>query len=180
MGHTPEFASMGGYLTRIMPGFVIHALQLGKGILALSPIPGASGDYTADLEHLREWQPAMLISLTSTAEMVAAGAATLGQDMLDSGTRWVHLPVTDFGTPDADFEEKWSEVSLLVRQALVGGGRILVHCRGGCGRSGMVALRLMIESGEKPADALAHLRRIRPCAVETEAQRDWAFAGRRR
>ncbi|MBA84633.1 protein-tyrosine phosphatase family protein [Thalassobius sp. S69A] len=161
-----------------MPHFIIHALQSGKGILALSPIPGGSGEYAADLEHLREWQPAMLISLTSMVEMVAAGAASLGQDMLDSGTRWVHLPIADFGTPDAGFEDAWPQVSQLARQALHGGGRVLVHCRGGCGRSGMVALRLMIESGEKPAAALAHLRRVRPCAVETEAQRQWAFDGR--
>lgn len=157
-----------------MPDFVIHALQLDEGILALSPMPGRSGDYAADLEHLREWQPALLISLTTLAEMVDKGAADLGQNMQDRGARWVHLPVPDFGTPDADFDEKWPEVSRLARQALHGGGRVLVHCMGGCGRSGMVALRLMVDAGEKPGPALERLRRIRPCAVETEAQLNWA------
>src|SRR5690606_33735699 len=62
--------------------------------------------------------------------------------------------------------------------ALEGGGRVLVHCLGGCGRSGMVALRLMIGAGETPEVALRHLRGVRPCAVETEAQLAWA-TGRR-
>jgi len=57
---------------------------------------------------------------------------------------------------------------------LQGGGRVLIHCRGGCGRSGMAALRLMIESGEEAGAALSRLRALRPCAVETEAQMAWA------
>lgn len=158
-----------------MPDFIIHALQLGNGILALSPMPGRGGDYAGDLEHLREWQPAMLITLTTAAEMVERGAAHLGQDMQDRGARWAHLPIPDFGTPDADFMEKWPEVSQIARRALKGGGRVLIHCMGGCGRSGMIALRLMIEAGEKPQEALAHLRRVRPCAIETEAQLAWAL-----
>ena len=51
--------------------------------------------------------------------------------------------------------------------ALQGKGRVLIHCMGGCGRSGMAALRLMIEAGEAPGAALERLRAVRPCAVET-------------
>jgi protein-tyrosine phosphatase len=56
------------------------------------------------------------------------------------------------------------------------GGRVLVHCFGGCGRSGMAALRLMVAAGEGPESALHRLRASRACAVETEAQRLWAVA----
>jgi hypothetical protein len=157
-----------------MAEFVIHALQLGDGILALSPVPGRGGDYGADLEHLREWQPAMVISMTTEAEMIASGARDLGQDLRDSGTRWVHLPVEDFAAPGPDVSAQWPEVSLAARRALEGGGRVLIHCKGGCGRSGMAALRLMVDAGEPTAEALAHLRRVRPCAVETQEQMDWA------
>ena len=45
---------------------------------------------------------------------------------------------------------------------------------GGCGRSGMAVLRLMIEAGEDAETALARLRTIRPCAIETDAQMAWA------
>jgi hypothetical protein len=41
----------------------------------------------------------------------------------------------------------------------------------------MAVLRLMVECGEDPAQALARLRSVRPCAVETDAQLDWACAG---
>ncbi|SMY06745.1 hypothetical protein LOM8899_00875 [Flavimaricola marinus] len=63
----------------------------------------------------------------------------------------------------------------MVRGLLGQGGKVLVHCFGGCGRSGMAVLRLMIEAGEDGATALTRLQELRPCAVETEAQRVWAF-----
>ena len=157
----------------------IHALPVSGGILALSPLPGVDGDYLGDLQHIAEWRPAMVVSLVTMAELVGAGAGGLGQDVQDHGTRWVHLPIPDFGVPDDRFLRNWPEVSARARKALLGGGRVLIHCRGGCGRSGMVALRLMIEAGEAGDDALARLRAIRPCAVETEDQMTWARAARR-
>ncbi|MBV2358695.1 dual specificity protein phosphatase family protein [Thalassococcus sp. CAU 1522] len=158
---------------------VIHALPVGGGILALSPLPGAGGDYAGDLEHIAEWRPALVITLTTKAEMAEAEAQGLGADIQDHGTRWMHLPIRDFGAPDAGFAENWPRLSEQARKALSGGGRVLVHCRGGCGRSGMVALRLMIEAGEAKDDALARLRAVRPCAVETEEQMAWAMAAER-
>jgi hypothetical protein len=41
----------------------------------------------------------------------------------------------------------------------------------------MIVLRLMIAAGEHPDLALARLRETRPCAVETDAQMDWALRG---
>ncbi len=158
---------------------IVSALSVGQGILAISPIPGAEGDYAGDVQHLIEWKPAIVISLVNEVEMVAAGAAGLWHDLVEAGCRWEHLPITDFGVPDDAFEEAWPVVSANARRALMGGGRILVHCRGGCGRSGMVALRLMIELGEAADDALARLRAVRSCAVETDAQMAWALSTKR-
>ncbi|MVO15217.1 protein-tyrosine phosphatase family protein [Parasedimentitalea huanghaiensis] len=158
---------------------VIHALSVADGILALCPLPGAGGDYRGDLEHIHDWKPGIVISMTTEAEHVAVGGGTLGTDIQSMASRWVHLPVPDFGTPSAKVLSKWPAASHMARKALVGGGRVLVHCRGGCGRSGMVVLRLMIECGERPELALDRLRAVRPCAVETPEQLQWAY-GRRR
>ncbi|WP_238704944.1 protein-tyrosine phosphatase family protein [Parasedimentitalea marina] len=158
---------------------VIHALSVADGILALCPLPGAGGNYRGDLDHIHDWQPGLVISMTTEAEQVAVGGATLGTDIQSLASRWVHLPVPDFSPPPPEVLAKWPPVSHMARKALVGGGRVLVHCRGGCGRSGMVVLRLMIECGEKPAVALARLRAVRPCAVETPEQMQWAYGPRR-
>lgn len=160
-----------------MSDFIIYALRVGGGTLALAPLPGAGGDYAADLAHICDWKPAIVVSLTTPAEMLSAGAETFGNDVQEAGTRWVAFPIPDFGVPDASQIEAWTKASHDISRALAGGGRVLVHCRGGCGRSGMVALRLMIAQGEEPEAALERLRHIRPCAVETEAQLRWARRG---
>lgn len=154
----------------------LHALSVADGILALCPLPGAGGDYVGDMDHIHDWQPGLVISMTTAVEHLQAGAEGLGQDFQAMGSRWHHLPLPDFSAPNTAMLEQWEEVSALARQALRGGGRVLVHCKGGCGRSGMVVLRLMIEAGELPTKALHRLRQVRPCAVETEAQMQWAMA----
>ncbi len=40
-----------------------------------------------------------------------------------------------------------------------------------------LSARLMVEAGEAGDRALARLRAVRPCAVETEAQMGWACEG---
>ncbi|MWD26204.1 protein phosphatase [Aquicoccus sp. SCR17] len=158
-----------------MASLVLYALRVGGGILALSQMPGRDGRYAADMEHLYEWQPGLVITLATEAELVGHGAADLGADLQSAGTRWAHLPVADMGVPSAEVTYRWAETSARALGALQGGGRVLVHCLGGCGRSGMAALRLMIEAGEKPDRALVRLRALRPCAVETEEQLYWAL-----
>lgn len=154
--------------------FVIHEIPLAGGTLAISPMPGRTRHYYADWLTLAAWDPALVITLTAQAEMDRKGAGSLGTDLANGGIEWLHLPVRDFGVPhDLD----WSAVSGRVHAHLAKGARVLVHCFGGCGRSGMVVLRLMIASGEAPDAALERLRRIRPCAVETGAQMAWALQG---
>ncbi|UMA64152.1 dual specificity protein phosphatase family protein [Roseivivax marinus] len=158
---------------------VIHALPVGGGILALAPMPGADGDFAADLEHILDWTPALVISLATTNEMAAAGAGDLGPRLQQRATRWLHIPVPDMEAPDDEATALWADASRFACRALTGGGRVLIHCKAGIGRSGMAALRLMIEAGEAPDEALDRLRAVRPGAVETDAQLHWAMSAPR-
>lgn len=159
-----------------MSGLVIYALPVGGGTLAMASLPGRGGDYRGDLEVFHEWAPGIVISMTTEVEMAEVGGQNFGSDIQAMASRWCHLPVPDFGAPGGEVDAKWPEVSRNVRQALKGGGRVIVHCRGGCGRSGMVALRLMVECGEDRFEALNRLRALHDCAVETKGQLQWAFA----
>ncbi len=157
-----------------MDDFAIHELHVGAGVLALCPLPGRCGQYGDDLARLRNWQPNLLISMTKFHEMAEADALSLGKDVGNIGCNWLHLPIEDFGTLHASDQVPWSIVRQAALSLLKAGGRVLVHCKGGCGRSGMIVLRLMIEMGEGPEDALKRLRHMRPCAIETDAQMYWA------
>lgn len=151
-------------------------VAVGRGTLALSPMPGRTRHYAADLAALLRWGPDLVVTMCETVELARKGAGGLPEDLAAAGIAWVHLPIADFGAPGPEVEALWPGVSARARGVLAGGGQVLVHCFGGCGRSGMAVLRLMIEAGEAPTAALARLRAARPCAVETEAQMDWAMA----
>jgi protein-tyrosine phosphatase len=153
--------------------FSISELAAAGGVLGICPLPGRFRDYGTDLADMLAWQPDIVLTLTTLPEMAQHGADRLGQDLMQAGVRWVHLPVEDFGIPSDDVRATWPDLV----PVLAWGGRILAHCYGGCGRSGMALLRLMVEAGESGSEALLRLRAARPCAVETEAQRVWAFAG---
>lgn len=155
--------------------FVIHAIPVAGGIVALAPFPGRDkGSFEADMAHIRDWQPAIVMSLTTDAEMVRLGQRDLGQAFVAMGARWIHLPIEDYGVPTGEPRKAWPIVSRAALRALKGGGRVLVHCKGGCGRSGMVVLRLMVMAGEAPVSALERLRAVQPDAIETSGQMNWA------
>ena len=149
-----------------MSNYVIYSLPAAGGTLALSPLP-----LGADLQTMLDWQPDLVVSMTSQEEMDRLGAGDLGQALLQAGVKWHHLPAVDYGTPDSPDIRMIEDAALDVLRA---GGKVLTHCRGGCGRAGMMALRLMIAAGEAPDPALTRLREVRSCAVETDAQLAWA------
>lgn len=155
--------------------FEIAEVPLAAGVLGLSPCPGRAGNYGQDLASLRAWAPDYVVTMVTQTELEVVSATELGRDL--HPIVWRHLPVTDFGTLDAAGRVRWTGVSAELHGVLSAGGRVLVHCFGGCGRSGMIVLRLMVASGEPPDMALSRLRQARPCAVETQAQMDWAVAG---
>jgi hypothetical protein len=144
-----------------------HALPVGNGLLALSPMPGRKGDFAGDMARVLDWRPDLVVSMTEGAEMAAID---LPRALAGAGIGWRHFPVVDYGVPVGGFDGLAAEIGAV----LDGGGRVLLHCMGGCGRSGMVALAVMARAGEAPGAALDRLRAVRPCAVETEAQQVWA------
>lgn len=159
-----------------MSGFQIAALPAGGGELGLCPIPGRGGDYAGDLAAILRWAPGLVLTMTTTREMEATGARGLGEDLALAGVDWRHLAIVDFGAPGPNTASLWPEAARAAHDVLRQGGRVLCHCFGGCGRSGMAVLRLMIEAGEASETALLRLRAARPCAVETQAQLAWAGA----
>ena len=157
-----------------MAEFPIFELPVAKGVAALGPIPGRTGTYEADVSALLRWAPDLVISMTGVDEMARVGADRLDDELSHADVSWRHVPITDFGTPNTNTEMTWASVEAQALGILESGGRVFVHCYGGCGRSGMALLRLMVRAGEEPNAALARLRAVRSCAVETDAQFAWA------
>jgi protein-tyrosine phosphatase len=157
--------------------FAIHSVTLpGGGEIGLCRMPGREGRLAEDMARIAAWSPTVVVTLTETQELAAHGVDALPQMLARSGIGHRSFPIVDFGVPGDD-DATAADLAQALHPLLDQGRRVLVHCMGGCGRSGMIALRLMVERGEAADAALARLRAVRPCAVETERQMAWASAG---
>jgi atypical dual specificity phosphatase len=87
----------------------------------------------------------------------------------DHGIEHYNIVIQDFSIPSDD---NVVEFIRTVDRALKNGKSILVHCLGGCGRTGtMLALADIYLYGESNGQAAINkVRSVRPCAIETEGQ----------
>jgi len=152
--------------------FAIHPVAVAGGMPGLSPMPGRTRHGGADWPRLVDRAPGLVITMTPLHELARMGS--LPQDLANIGIPWAHLPVADMGAPDAATQAGWTTVQARALAMPGRRGRLPARCFGGRGRAGMVASRPMVAAGERPQAALARPRAVRPCAVATAAQRQWA------
>jgi ADP-ribosyl-[dinitrogen reductase] hydrolase len=161
--------------------YSITALALPErpGIIGLAPVPGRV-DLDADVATIRAWGAASVVTLQPQDELEWLGIGHLGQAITAGGLEWHHLPILDLRAPDAAFERAWEGMATAVLGRLDRGERVMVHCRGGFGRTGTVAARLLVARGLAPAAAVALVRHTRPGSIETDEQEQYvlALAGR--
>ena len=157
-----------------MNAFTIDEISVTTGTIGMCKLPGRSNELQSDLAQIAAWMPHTVISLTQPHEMAEFGVAGLKEYLRAREIDWFVMPVLDYGVPDAEQEQVWAATQVKIVALLQHQGRVLVHCKGGCGRTGMLVLRLMVELGETAELALLRLRAVRPCVVETDAQLAWA------
>lgn len=61
----------------------------------------------------------------------------------------------------------------MLHERLLHGERLLVHCKGGLGRTGVVAAMLLVGRGVDVEEAIGAVRAARPGAIENEAQENY-------
>jgi ADP-ribosyl-[dinitrogen reductase] hydrolase len=164
-----------------------HPLQIaeirpaaGHGLLGLSLCPGKqqphaatgawSRDLDLDLDLIAAWNAAVVVTLVEHHELERLQVQGMGEAVLARHMDWLHLPIRDQGVPGPGFEEAWSQAGPGLRSRLRAGANVFVHCMGGLGRAGTITARLLVELGWDAEEAIAHVRKVRPGAIETTGQ----------
>jgi ADP-ribosylglycohydrolase/protein-tyrosine phosphatase len=165
----------------------IAAVPIGRnsGVVGITLCPGKRGssvfggswerDLATDVAAIRDWGASAVVTLLEETEFELLGVEDLPDAIGAAGLEWHHLPVTDVAAPDERFERRWVYAGLRIRERLRNSERVLVHCRGGLGRAGSVAARLLVEFGAEPGEAIRQVRAVRPGAIETREQEDWVL-----
>ena len=144
------------------------------GRLGLTILPGRRDlgrNLDEDLDLLESEGIAAVVVLVPRPELASYGVPDL-VDALEAREFEVReLPILDQKVPTAT---DLRELTRWLRQRLVAGDRVLIHCVGGLGRTGTVAACTLIERGLGADEAIAAVRAARTSrAIETKLQEDF-------
>lgn len=144
------------------------------GRLLFTPCPGTR-DTTLDeaLETLKAAGASGLITLMPMDELLQNGAGDIGQRCEAHGLRWFHLPVADEQSPAQDFDEAWLRDWPGIEEMLEQGAALAIHCKGGSGRTGLIAARILIARGMAADEASDAVQQLRPKAIRHPAHLAW-------
>jgi protein-tyrosine phosphatase len=187
------------------PRFADLPGRLGMTILPGKRVPGISGRHERDLEldatRLVTLGVNVFVLLVEDHELVRCGVPGFVETMNRHGIEVLRCPIVDGWTPR---EISLAERPLSVRHGplrtphpgdmaaftttlarievrLVTAQTVAVSCRGGLGRTGLLAACLLVNGGLDPSAAIAATRASRHGAIETARQeafvRAWRPAG---
>jgi protein-tyrosine phosphatase len=142
------------------------------GKLALAARP-RGGDWLQD--ELKGWKQAgvdTLVSLLTPDEERELKLEDEGRNAKAQGMTFLSLPIRDRQVPHS--ESSLNSTLQKMDAVLSSGKNVLVHCRQGIGRTGLVAACLLINKGLEPEAAVGLLSKVRGVPIpETQEQRCW-------
>jgi protein-tyrosine phosphatase len=132
-------------------------------------------DLAADMRALEEeYETDVLVSLMEDHEYHGYQIPELLEKDNIGGIEILRFAIKDMGVPqEAESERFWTFVKDVV-QRLEQGHNVVVHCRGGLGRTGTLAACVLVALGRHTADeAIATVREARKGTVQTREQEDF-------
>lgn len=146
-----------------------------KGQLALASRP-RGGEWLAD--DIREWKTAgvdLVVSLLTVDEVHELDLEAEGAVCRENHIGFRQFAIPDRGIPNSDAAARALATEIATAVAL--GRNVVVHCRQGIGRSGMIAAAVLVHLGITPTEALAAVQKARGREIpDTTQQYDWVLA----
>jgi len=155
-----------------MPTGIYWLQDRWPGKIALAARP-RGGDWLRD--EISDWKRAgidTVLSLLEPDEEKDLDLHSERDEAHSQGLEFLAFPIPDRQVPKS--EAKPTDILERVNRILASGHNVLVHCRQGVGRSGLVAACLLVTSGMSPGAAVDKVSFARGVAVpETDQQREW-------
>lgn len=114
----------------------------------------------------------MVVSLLDGDEITELQLGDEPQLCEARGIQFWWFPIADRGIPPS--RQNVLELVEALAAELATGKDLLVHCRQGIGRAGLLAACLLVYSGLDPGEAIKRLSELRGCTIpETAEQQRW-------
>lgn len=142
------------------------------GKLALAARP-RGGEWLED--EVAEWNRAGVSSVFSLLEPEEEADLNLSREadvVAAQGIKFLSFPIADRQVPTS--ERQFTKALEQLDVELSAGRNVVLHCRQGIGRTGLIAACLLVLKGDDPHAAMQRLSIARGVAIpETEEQRRW-------
>nr|WP_020395200.1 dual specificity protein phosphatase family protein [Thiolinea disciformis] len=129
-------------------------------------------------EHLEEYIQGLqqlnittVVSLLESQEQYELGLRQQPVYCANYDLTYIHFPIPDRGLPSTP---KALELAKQLWQRIDEGEHVVIHCRAGIGRTGIIAGAVLVASGIKPPQALQLISEARGVKVpDTDEQEAW-------
>jgi len=149
--------------------------SIGKGFIAIMAYPGKEQDAAAAIAALARDGIRQVVSLLEPAEAQALGLEREAQLVAAESMTFISLPIPDMGLPAS--VRAFAGLARDLYRQVDAGDNTLLHCRGGVGRSGLLAAAVLLHCGMDPRQACERVTRLRGVRVpETPEQGAWLLA----
>jgi protein-tyrosine phosphatase len=156
----------------------VHPFELltlpRNGKLIFTPCPGTKGVALQDsLDQLKRAGASALITMMPDEELHKIGVMDLPASVVRSGMQWYQLPVDDDAAPTESFQQQWLKNRHEIMSSLARGDTIAVHCRGGSGRTGLMAAILISEQEIDASTTTTLVRSLRPNSLKLSSHLEY-------
>jgi len=150
------------------------AIKHSKAKIILTPCPGSQEvDLTTSLAEMKAIGVEAVLTLMTPLELEKNALSNIGTSVKAKGMSWFHLPIADDEAPDTFFLNTWETAGPAIHRLIEQGKTIAVHCKGGSGRTGIVAAQILLERGESIKSVMGRIKKLRPNAFTSACQRDY-------
>nr|WP_324257225.1 cyclin-dependent kinase inhibitor 3 family protein [Cellvibrio fontiphilus] len=153
--------------------FDILPLDNGAAFI-FTPCPGTKQvELKTSLEQLAAAGATAVLTLMENEEMERNKVTDLPHLCAELNLQWFHLPIEDDHAPEQEFAVAWQVASKKIHALLDSGKTIAIHCKGGSGRTGLVAAQILIERGMPLDTVTEQIRALRPNSLQVPAQQTY-------
>lgn len=125
--------------------------------------PGLTRPLEDDLAYLQAREVTVLVTLTEDP----LDEETRAQLMSHGVRELLHVPIRDMGVPSLAAAAR---ITWRISQMLAEGHVVVVHCRGGLGRTGLVLALVLVAQGQPAGAAIEFVRSMQPLYIQTGEQ----------